>query len=245
MGAAGGGAVGGGGAGAAGGSSDCAYRTEVIGDGPIAYWRFDETPGSTMAVDELDAYSGSYHGVTLGEPSAVGATCGPSVYLNGTGYVSVEDASALDFAGMQAFTVEAWVRQDNAVGNQDVVSKYGGAGPFLGYSLAATSSAVTFRRFEDDPDAAASSEGLPNGAWTHIVGVYDGTNQRLYIDGIQAAIDGSSMPMDGNASPLVLGCKSLAPETGGCFMGGLDEVAIYSTALGADRIAAHFAAASR
>jgi hypothetical protein len=58
---------------AAGSASVDSYSQSVLADNPIAYWRFDEAPGSTTVADATGhGYSGTLQGgVTLGATGAV------------------------------------------------------------------------------------------------------------------------------------------------------------------------------
>lgn len=79
--------------------------------------------------------------------------------------------------------------------------------------------------------------------WYHLVGVFDGTNCRLYVNGTdltasQIAINGSFTP--DTWDPIEFGCnRGLGANP---YHGALQEVAIYTNALTADQIANHYAA---
>jgi len=87
-------------------------------------------------------------------------------------------------------------------------------------------------------------------AWHHIVGVYDGTNITLYVNGQPVAGPTAASGFRPNASaPLGIGGVGDWPMGTGApssqaFDGWLDEVAIYTNALSANIIAAHYAAAT-
>jgi hypothetical protein len=50
-----------------------AYDEAVIEDGAIGYWRFEEAPGATTAQDSTGGgTNGTYNGITLGQPGAIG-----------------------------------------------------------------------------------------------------------------------------------------------------------------------------
>jgi hypothetical protein len=72
----------------------------------------------------------------------------------------------------------------------------------------------------------------------HLVGVHDGTNSRLYINGNQVATQTTGAVTQG-LGDIYIGqlVASILP-----FDGSLDEVAIYPTALTPAQIAAHYAA---
>ena len=80
---------------------------------------------------------------------------------------------------------------------------------------------------------------IADGAWHHVVGVYDGNQILLYVDGVlDASKNVGSMNID-TWRALRIGENW---ELGNSFFGGtLDEVRIYDRALTADDVAQLFA----
>jgi len=104
-----------------------AYADEVIADAPLAYWRLDETSGTT-ANDAIGSNHGTYTGgVTLNQPG-IPSTGRPSVSLNGSsGYVNIPHHASLSITG--DLTVEAWVYRSSAAGFRGVIAKRVGGNP--------------------------------------------------------------------------------------------------------------------
>jgi hypothetical protein len=84
-------------------------------------------------------------------------------------------------------------------------------------------------------------------AWVHVVGTYDGTTLRLYINGVLEASQAASGAL-GNAAAAknwAIG-KVNAADANNFFNGSIDEVAYYpGKALSAARILAHYQAGSQ
>jgi uncharacterized repeat protein (TIGR01451 family) len=87
------------------------------------------------------------------------------------------------------------------------------------------------------------------GQWHHVVGTYDGTALKLYVDGIlrsQTPLSGTLVPVPaGNF--MTFGSEDGALHCPGCvgqryFFGLIDEVKIFNRALSASEVAANFAA---
>jgi hypothetical protein len=74
----------------------------------------------------------------------------------------------------------------------------------------------------------------------HVVATYDGTSQRLFIDGVDVA----SAPVTGSIArrrdSLDIGSDG---GSRGSFRGTIDEVAVYARALAPERVRAHYRAA--
>src|SRR5207248_10535352 len=89
--------------------------------------------------------------------------------------------------------------------------------------------------------SAAVTAGDLGGAngWVHLAGAYDGTTWRLYRNGTQIASSASAV----GALPVNYGeCAIGATGMGWAdfYTGGIDEAAIYSTALSANTGKAHY-----
>src|SRR3989440_1402067 len=83
------------------------YNATVLADHPVAYWRMDETTGSTMADASGNANHGRYVGIyTLGQP---GALAGGAVAFDGQSGA----ASVMNTASLQVNTVpiEVWLQK--------------------------------------------------------------------------------------------------------------------------------------
>ena len=83
---------------------------------------------------------------------------------------------------------------------------------------------------------------MQTNVWHHLAGVYDGVNAWFYVDGalVGGPVSASGFGPNGT-QPLRIGATTIPNRT---FMGGVDEVAFYNTALSATTIAAHHAAAT-
>ena len=175
------------------------------------------------------------------------------------------DGTAVDFEGSSAFTLSAWVLRDtasNAFAPTHAPIVWQGAttaGPF-GFFMTATG--VGFQISLGAPTAAfqvVSTNELDDGSWHHLVGVFDGTDLRLYIDGVLDSTDpltgapatptvagyadgygigfGDFMDSDTGTAPGVRSGDVITDTLfGERFYGSLDDVAMYSSALSATEI---------
>ncbi|MDQ2826026.1 MAG: family 16 glycosylhydrolase [Actinomycetota bacterium] len=213
-----------------------AYRAAVLGDGPAGYWRLGEASGTTAA-DSAGADPGAYrNGVSLGASSLTSDTSDRAATFDGVNdSVSVPSTSALSPAS--TMTVEAWVRP----------AALPAAGTFASVATKAESYALQFNgprlEFTTMLNGARRRVQAPVGAVVagqayHVVGVYDGTTQRLYVNGVQVAATVFSAPMGVNTNRLVIGSWDTASEF---LPGTVDDVAVYAKVLTPAQVANHYA----
>lgn len=228
------------------------YASTILGDTPIAYYRLDETNGSTIAHDYAGGNDGSYHGVTLGQAGYSAIDSDKAAAFAGSGsYVGDISGAALDFQGSSAltFSVEAWVygSSDQQEGATILAKGTGDMGGYANEQFALDVSSGVFRFFVRDPaDTIFEADATvgPDGSWHHLVGVYDGPGGQisLFLDGQVAG--SASTPTSGvraSSFAVSIGSKrsGVAPEYDLTFNGIVDEVAFYRTALSPEQVLAH------
>ncbi len=219
------------------------YAATVLADAPAGYWRLGE-PTGTLAADSSGAgRHGAYAGgVTRGRRGAVAGDPNPGVGLDGAGG-RVGVAGGL-LAGASSFSVEAWFNPASTAvggGRHTVVSsgEHTGPGAFV---LAQPEGAEDRLRIWVYVGSAwqwvDSTRTLEAGTWYYAAATWDGTGLRLYLDGVLEAT---------GVFPGVWGPPTNGPTTIGgrssddqhWFPGRVDEVALYTSALSAERVAAH------
>jgi glucose/arabinose dehydrogenase len=217
------------------------YRSTVMADTPIAYWRLGETSGTTAA-DEIGGHTGTYvGGPTLGVTGALTADPNTAMTGNGTSqYVGVADSTAFRFAGTAPFSAEVWFRHTADATYRRVLSAENASG--LGWDIYSQSTGWGFRR-SGAGGAAEAATGTPAGTgWVDAVATFDGTTMRLYKNGALVSSkvgSGVSVPSD---ATFVIGRYGGANVSN--FNGTLDEPAIYNYALTPAQVAAHYSAAT-
>ena len=214
------------------------YAAAVTTDGPVSYWRLGETSG-TAAADQRAANPGTYLGTpALGAASLLNTdTTNKSVRFDGVNdAVRVADANSLDFTNR--ITLEAWIKPNllPAAGNfTSIVSKA------ESYSLQFNGPRLEFTVIQNGTRKRlqAPAGSIATGQTYHVVGTFDGTTQRLYLNGAQVA----SVALSGSAtvtpSTLDVGSWNGSSEF---FNGTIDDVSVYNKALTATRVSAHYTA---
>src|SRR5437588_12563469 len=86
------------------GSASSGYRTAVLADNPVSYWRLGEGSGTTAA-DEQGTNSGTYVGSpTLGQPGLLTGDPNTAVAFNGS-------SAKVEIPSIQTpRTIEAWIK---------------------------------------------------------------------------------------------------------------------------------------
>ena len=141
------------------------------------------------------------------------------------------NASPLDITGN--ITVEVWFKQET--GGAVVPDLLGKATDYTGYGIETntTNRVVHFRTGHSGTawDTSPSYVVSP-GSFYHIVGVYDGSYLRLYVNGVEitpATVFSSGLPT--NAATVKLGVHYSGDPGIGAFKGDIGEARIYNRAL--------------
>ena len=195
--------------------------------GAAGFWGFDETSGTTA----LDTSGLNNHGTLATGTSRVTGRTGGALAFNGTtGKVTIPDNPTLDITN--ALTITAWVKPDT-IATQYILKK-AQASTTDGYELSLASTGRPFFRINRATSADTYRANAPtaissNGTtWTHLVGVYDGTRMRLYVNGTEVASINGPTSIGTNNLPLVIGAE---PGDGAPLDGTVDDARIYNRAL--------------
>jgi PKD repeat protein len=201
--------------------------------GLVAAYGFDET-GGTQA---LDSSGRGNHGTLSNATRSSQAKFGRALSFNGSNsLVTVADSAALDLTN--GMTLSAWVYPTSwASGWKTVIMKERSGG--LAYTLNANSDAgrpnTTLRIGSYDRQLTAGSH-LPTNTWAHLAATYNGSRQRLFVNGVQVGSRSQTGNLDVTANPVRIGGSTVWPNQ--YFQGLIDEVRVYNRALTRTEIAA-------
>lgn len=243
------------------GSAVADYSTSLSGLNPKGYWKLDETASSfvtgtlTNTGTTGTALNGAYYLSPLAQQEgALGAGKDPAMNFNGLNqFAETPYNAALNPSG--PFTVEFWANltNDTAGAKSGVVSRYitvaGGPTAQLGYLFFVNNGNTSwqFRVYNGTGNTTItdSSVDVQANTWYHIVGVYDGANITIYVNGVATSTSTGTVVYRANTNaPMRLGAGTTETGPSLFFPGLLDNVAIYHSVLPAGTIAAHYEAAT-
>ncbi|MCA9490718.1 MAG: hypothetical protein KC621_12395 [Myxococcales bacterium] len=189
----------------------------------IHWWDFEDAANPSFDLVDGEALLAAAGGVTTGP----GGVTGSALWLDGVNdRLAASPTSPALPGGSSPFSIEAWVKPASTSTLQGIMS-WG--------TNSATNRRVAFRvsnpnnlklDFSGAPfDRSASPTNLDDGAWHHVVATWDGTDRRLYADGV---LLGST---NGTPNLQTDGLQIGAAFSTQYFGGGLDEVKIFDFAL--------------
>jgi|SRR5882672_1146350 len=214
------------------------YSATVLADFPTAYYRLNEASGLVAIDDAAVPHNGTIPatGITYGVPGAAGST---ALAFDGadTTQITTPPASTSGIDGTTTITLECWVNPTvNITATKIALSFRGDAGvSYLGVQNLVPY--VVLGHQTPFLQHTLNAGAAPIGVWTYLAMTYDGTRQILYVNGvpIQAALWSHAFSL--GTAGMFIGGYSFA---GFGFPGGIDEVALYATALSPERIAQHY-----
>ncbi len=205
--------------------------------GLVAWWKLGEANGSTTE----DASGHHLVGRVEGQPhwTAGGPGNNEALEFDGTKtFINCGNSTKFDFP--DGMTVSAWikVRQFDKPW-QAIVTKgddtwqieranEGGQVMFtvVGLKLSPRGGAGRAR--------VESQRDVNDGQWHHVVGLYDGRQMALYLDGkLEASVGATGVPAQ-NDEPVMIGANS--SWRGRLFNGWMNDVRLYDCALSAEEI---------
>ncbi|MCH7605073.1 hypothetical protein IID24_03750 [Patescibacteria group bacterium] len=145
-------------------------------------------------------------------------------------YVRVPDSESISIEGDQ-FTLAAWVFPEDIFGDGDagIISKTDSSNRERYHLGIDRLGGVNVRRYSGGSGARldTNDDDVVNGKWQHLVGRYDGSTLKAYVNGVEVDSLLASGNIDPSTKDLFIGRRDGSRR----FTGKIDDVRIYNRAL--------------
>ncbi len=238
------------------------YETLIAASSPLGYWRLDEAPHDIATNSgTLGSSAAGVNGNTLSvpgpqSPAYLGfeANNQAKTFDGVSSYIELNNPAGMNLTG--AGSLEAWVTPAAALNFEAYILGHGGNADFsLEDALRIENNSYQILSYDGSNHEAASdaTPDLGTGTWVHMVGTYNGTDWKLYRNGILVGTttDATGFLAVNNANWSIgargrwhtaYGIQAGAPFPDRAFTGGIDEAAFYAYAMSDSRVAAHYSA---
>jgi hypothetical protein len=229
------------------------YQATVLADAPKGYWRLGETgpfaiqPSSAANLGTLAARGNGVYtvGTDLQQPGALVGSANKAAYFNGSKGMYAPPGIC---APNGPFSVEFWTKPNvtytgNAVqnvplGSMDLEFNRSGwlfyqRGDGWSWWLGDVGGTSGSYDIQLDPIVAVTTT-----QWYHIVGTYDGTTARMYLNGVEVTNKVGLVTNVNYSQPISVAVR--ASDGARFYNGSVDEVAIYTNILSAADVLAHY-----
>ncbi|KKR82378.1 MAG: hypothetical protein UU73_C0007G0018 [Candidatus Daviesbacteria bacterium GW2011_GWA1_41_61] len=222
----------------------------------VGYWKFDEGADNKCSGGTNDvcnsgsggsALDGAESGMAVPATSTSGWTnsgkFGKALSFDGSNdFIVVSDNAALN--PTTAITASTWINISSYPASDKTILAKGNwaAAATAAYELylGSSGSILKFRFVNSSSSVNCDSGGvtvnpaIPLNTWTHIIATYDGTNCKLFINGINKyTVNTGIQTLKDEANNLNIGRR---PDAVQYFAGSIDEVKIYDYALTSDEV---------
>ena len=193
---------------------------------PVSYWKLDEGSGTT-AYNTIGT-----NNATIDGPIWTAGKYGSALSFDGSNdFVQVADDNSLDLT--TAGSIEVWAKKNTQKSYQTYVAK----GHTQAYQLMDYSNTGRIAlRWGSNNNNLITDEVVPTGTWQHIVGTYDGSYLKIYINGNLSKSVSYTTNAVANTTPLRIGAR----DDGSYFNGLIDEVIIFNRALSGAEVLSHY-----
>ncbi|MDZ4850521.1 MAG: VCBS domain-containing protein [Pirellulaceae bacterium] len=227
------------------------YDDVVLTDAPVAYWRLSET-GGTVAENHLAPLTpdGTIVGaVGFGYPGLVPNSLDTTLRFDGTQHVSFPDSPSINsYVGSASTkTIELWFSADDVLGRYVLYEQGNSAN---GLNLYISGGELHFGVWNNNAFGPIVKTAVASNIAYHVVAVFNASTAALYVNGPQAASAATAFSVIlSHPGENAIGAARTTRLHDGVvnnglhFVGRIDEVALYNTALSATQVDSHYKAA--
>jgi hypothetical protein len=243
--------------------SPVTYADNILFDGPLGFYRFEESSGSVARNSGTTGGDGAYYTGDEAVPGEGGVPTQPPFNSPGprpptfVGFAAANRAATFtgpaSYGGTEewvdtknqflnhlgAFSLEYWVLPTD---RQNQGTRIG----IVGQNDAVEYGFININTIQiwTPGGSLDTAYSFPDGEWHHIATIATGTEIRNYYDGVFVNSNANTPTTDYGSSTynVHIGGSGVFDVIGNYFIGSIDEVAIFNKAIPASRIAAHYKA---
>lgn len=231
-----------------------AYGAAVYGTSPSMYWRLGESSGTTAADSSREGFPGVYNSTSIvrGESGAIDGTSNSAIRFTssknvfGTWNNRQTVISSRAVTSPSTFAIEGWFKTTSTGGGKLVgfgnsnANTTNASGTYDRHVYMTPSGQLKFGTHDGAQHILAAPGTYRDGSWHHVVAQQSSAGMQLFVDG--ALVDSNTV----STASVYSGYWRLGGDTtweGDPFwVGSLDEVAVYGTALSPAQVQQHFEA---
>jgi hypothetical protein len=208
----------------------------AIPDSGVSRWTFDndDTSGST-AIDVWGGNDGTINGATTGVSGANQTyTTNEAYSFDGANdEVNVGDVS--DFQNFSSFTLTAWVSPNSSAESEEqgIITKATGGQGGVAFGLRTSKNSGYRLSINEGGFHRAEGGTTQVGTWQFVVGWYNGSEMRLYVD--NTLVDSNTNPfgaLQSRPEPVLIGNR----DDGLFFDGDIDDPRVFDKALSSSEL---------
>ena len=209
----------------------------------VAYWPFDEGSGSIVHDCSGHGFDALLSGAAVQNAWTAGHKSGAIAFSSSNQICVIVASAAANQSGASPLTLSAWYEMPSSTSTGYIIGQrhqtgyawrveieQDDAGKHLDFAVGTG---------DDAGDDFSASALTSTGTFHHFAAVYDptGPKQALYLDGalVDTSASAPAIVLDPLASTIRIGCRA---DDSNYFNGVIDEVRVYSRALGASEISA-------
>ena len=232
------------------------YRSLVLADGAVLY--LDQNPLQNWTAYNVGSLGVAADGantpdVLIDQPGAIAAPPAAgddhSSYYNGGGaHTTIPWQAGLNPSSGSPFTVEFWAKPEASDNDDCPLFNRVTPGNRSGWAFFQRAAGTGWNWRMYNGNGSQVGWDLTGGtatldAWSHVVGVWDGTTAKLYVNGVDtgAANAGAGGYLASSSAIWSVGSYDTGATSS---TGYVDDIAFYPTALSPAKILAHYNAAS-
>jgi hypothetical protein len=204
-----------------------------VSNGLVGHWTFDgktisTTGATTSAQDVVGGYNGTFTNMSTTTSRVLGKV-GQAITFDGADdYISVGTSSVL---GNKPLSVSFWAKSNVTTSTYDSpIGKVNTGSWTQGWGFYTTGTSQMNFFIEGYSTNSANFTGLNPRVWHHYVGVWDGTNIYIYVDGVRGSVT-DTYTGSMTTSNLLMTIGSIEPDVYYNWNGPIDDVRVYNRAL--------------